>query len=462
MLRAAAVLSVLLLMPEVSGAAPADGIAFPGADGFGAVATGWKGGEIHRVSSLADDGPGSLRACAASSGQPRICVFSVSGTIELRGPIKLPSNIYVAGQTAPGDGIQLRLVGGKHGPLILKNVNDVVVRHLKVRPGPSPTPSPSVDAITVENGQRIYLGNLSMAFATDETFNVHVSGATAADITLADSILAYSLDRSNHPKGRHSKGALICSTENVNNACGRISLHRNLFAHHRDRQPDVKGTSIGPVEVINNVFYNPVSQFGEFYDLIGDAKIAYLGNVALSGPNTIRKTPEAVQVFEWEDAFHVELLAEDNIATSAQGCRVRQMRVLDPIAQQQQVAASGWQTNISARPAAQTLVDVLAIAGDQIPGRRAPDVLDQRVVSDVRNCGGAIINEVTQVGGWPSIAPSDPASQTDSDGDGFPDLWEASQSGLDPNEADDPWESNPQTGLSHVETWLAALAGDGS
>ncbi|WP_299402021.1 hypothetical protein [uncultured Roseobacter sp.] len=462
MLRAAAVLSVLLLMPEASGAGPSDGIAFPGADGFGAVATGWKGGEIHRVSSLADDGPGSLRTCAASSGQPRICVFSVSGTIELRGPIKLPSNIYVAGQTAPGDGIQLRLVGGKHGPLILKNVNDVVVRHLKVRPGPSPTPSPSVDAITVENGQRIYLGNLSMAFATDETFNVHVSGATAADITLADSILAYSLDRSNHPKGRHSKGALICSTENVNNGCGRISLHRNLFAHHRDRQPDVKGTSIGPVEVINNVFYNPVSQFGEFYDLIGDAKIAYLGNVALSGPNTIRKTPEAVQVFEWEDAFQVELLAEDNIATSAQGCRVRQMRVLDPIAQQQQVAAPGWQTNIVARPAAQTLSDVLAIAGDQIPGRRAPDALDQRVVSDVRNCGGAIINEVTQVGGWPSIASADPASQTDSDGDGFPDLWEAGQNGLDPNEANDPWEANPQTGLSHVETWLAALAGDGS
>ncbi|MCP6473648.1 hypothetical protein NL509_27780, partial [Klebsiella pneumoniae] len=85
-------------------------------------------------------------------------------------------------------------------------------------------------------------------------------------------ILAYSLDRANHPEGAHSKGALICSDEGRNPQCGRISLIRNLFAHHRDRNPDVKATAIGPVEIINNIFYDPISQFGEFYDLLGETR----------------------------------------------------------------------------------------------------------------------------------------------------------------------------------------------
>lgn len=307
----------------VAATSSASELAFPGAEGYGAGATGWRGGTLIAVTSLAADGPGSLRDCAERAG-PRVCIFRVAGTIRLREPIMVQSSVYIAGQTAPGDGIQIRNNESTHSPLIVKDASDVVVRFLKLRPGPSRRKSSTIDALTVENSTRVYLGNLSLMFASDETFAVHVSRAVASDITLADSILAYSLDRSNHPDGKHSKGALICSDtgEPSENECGRISLIRNLFAHHRDRNPDVKATSLGPVEIVNNIFYNPISQFGEFYDLLGDARIAYVGNLALAGPSTNARAAAAVELFDRVPGSDIAIAAEGNAARTCGGATV--------------------------------------------------------------------------------------------------------------------------------------------
>ncbi len=454
--------SLVVIFPCGKVGADALGTAFPGADGFGSSATGWQNGKIQLVTTLDDEGPGSFRDCAQGVENrklPRVCVFSVGGTIELQSPVYVSSNVYIAGQTAPGDGIQLRIVGGKHSPIILKNVHDVVIRFLKVRPGPSVEESSTVDALTIENAKRVFLGNLSLAFATDETFSIHVSGSTASDITLADSIIALSLDGSNHPKGRHSKGALICSDEGQGNQCGRISLIRNLFAHHRDRMPDIKGTDIGPIEVINNVFYNPISQFGEFYDLIGNARITYWGNVALAGPST-KRAPEAVQVFEREQQFSVTIFANDNLAGTAEGCRKKVIEVFDSNAEKARVSFPGWPLTLEPLPASRVLSFVLETAGDLILGRRDRDSLDQKVVEDVKVCGGSVIDHVNEVGGWPTMRAIQAGRVRDSDGDGLPDEWEATSNELDPNAPDDPWLLNSETGLTHLETWLAVLAND--
>ena len=75
--------------------------AFPGAVGYGRDATGWRGGRIIAVTTLDDEGPGSLRACAEAEG-PRICIFRIAGTIVVSRPIFVESHVYIAGQTAPG------------------------------------------------------------------------------------------------------------------------------------------------------------------------------------------------------------------------------------------------------------------------------------------------------------------------------------------------------------------------
>lgn len=443
---------VALLLAACLGGPAAAAKAFPGADGYGANADGWVGGRLIAVTNLSDRGPGSLRACVEASG-PRICIFRVGGTIHLNSSLRARSQLYIAGQTAPGDGIQLRMAGSRHGPLLIDGARDVVVRFLKLRPGAVARQSANVDAVTVQNSSRVYLGNLSLMFASDETMNVHVASGTATDITLADSIVALSLDHANHPDGRHSKGALICSSQGAPNKCGRISLLRNIFAHHRDRNPDIKATSVGPVEVVNNIFYDPISQFGEIYDLLGDTRLAYVGNLAMTGPSSTRNVDAAVQVFDWTEGHSIGVWAKDNIAVH---CRKgTALPVLDPAASAKQIAPFALRTKPIA--AADLLTRLPPKAGDVLPKGGHRDQLDQLVLDDLKNCAGHVIDDPAEVGGWPVTASGTPPP--DRDGDLLPDLWEAAN-GLDPDRPDDPWADPDGNGRPTVADWLAELAGD--
>ncbi|MCZ0960629.1 hypothetical protein [Paracoccus benzoatiresistens] len=452
--RRLAAAGLCLMLGLGAGQAGTQDRAFPGAAGFGAVATGWRGGKLIPVTTLADTGKGSLRDCAEDGTGPRICVFRVNGTIELDSPIMVGSQVYIAGQTAPGSGIQIKLGKAGHSPLIVKNAHDVVIRFLKLRPGTGAGKGNTVDALTVENASRVYLGNLSMAFAPDETFNVHVSGAVASDITLADSLLAFSLDKANHPDGRHSKGALICSTEGRGYDCGRITLWRNIFAHHRDRNPDVKATTIGPVEVISNIFYDPISQFGEFYDLAGDASISYVGNLALAGPSTVNPPPEAVQVFDWEPGKSISVIAEQNASRHCKGGQP--LTILDAEAVVHEVRNGSPLSAPVLAPDSLT-EELPATVGDALPDRSHRDELDKRALRNLARCQGKVIDHPDEVKGWPDPVVREPAP--DADGDGLPDDYEAAN-GLDPQKPDDIWAMNDGSGLSQVETWLALLAGD--
>jgi hypothetical protein len=105
--------------------------AFPGAEGAGAVSKGGRGGVLRMVTSLANSGPGTLRECVEASGA-RACVFRRGGSINVASTLTITNpNITIAGQTAPGGGIELR--GTFAGNMIIVNGSDVIIRYIRIR-----------------------------------------------------------------------------------------------------------------------------------------------------------------------------------------------------------------------------------------------------------------------------------------------------------------------------------------
>ncbi len=466
--KAAAFFAAAILLANAVDAADLTQLpAFSGAVGYGQKATGWRGGEVVKVTNTQNKGPGSLRHCLESLGAPRVCIVDTSGTIALDRGILVQPNVYLAGQTAPGDGLQLRLSGRDNGSaaLIIKNSNDVLIRNIKSRPGQGARPTPSVSALLVENSERVMLDRLSLMFASDQVFTVHSEDGSSQDITLQRSIVAYGLDRANHPKGRHSKGALICSLPPEGQAngdrCGQVTLWKNLFAHNNDRNPDLKSTSMS-MQVANNIFYNARSQFGEFYDRHGSMDVDYIGNLALRGPNT-RKSRQTypVELFDFRDDFEVRIYVRDNLAASYRGSAdAPEDRILPPLTRGQRVdkPLTLEAMPLPLLPVKAVLATVLTDAGDRLPNdRRLPDRLDQRVLNDVDQRTGRIIDHPDQVGGYP--IPFLDNALSDRDEDGMSDAWEESHDGLDAYRFD-AWGDRDGDGWPNLEEYLSMLAGD--
>ena len=94
------------------------------------------------------------------------------------------------------------------------------------------------------------------------------------------------------------------------------------------------------------------------------------------------------------------------------------------------------------------LAAVLATVGASLPRR---DAVDARIVKEVREHQGSIIDSQQQVGGWPELK-SAPAPK-DSDGDGMPDEWER-RYGLNPSDPSDANLDKDHDGYTNVEEYL--------
>lgn len=143
-------------------------------EGFGAGAVGGDGGVEVRVTTLADDGPGSLRAALAEAAGPTLVRFDVEGAIALASPVPVPSRTTVDGEgrvTLTGNG------------LYLSGAEDVVLRDLAFQDVAGPG-----DAVTLDGARNVLVlhcafDNGGLAADQPDEFVAVVNGAT--DVTLA-------------------------------------------------------------------------------------------------------------------------------------------------------------------------------------------------------------------------------------------------------------------------------------
>lgn len=438
--------SALLFAAALGGAtaraevAPAK--AFPGAEGCGETATGGRGGRVIKISSLADDGPGSLRAAIESEGA-RIIAFDVAGVIDLEAPLVIRhGDITIAGQSSPG-GVTLRGYG------LTIDADNVVVRYLRSRPGPQS--GAELDAVSVAGGSRIILDHVSASWSVDETLSVSQTRSQdhpfLDNVTVQWSIISEALDKSVHSKGAHGYGSLV---RGHSGAC--FSFHHNLWAHHRARMPrpgnfvGAKDDPTGPsIQFWNNVFYNWGGEFSGYNaDTAAISRYDFMNNWYVRGPDSeaayaFREECAACQSHFSGNAMDGETPADQRslLLCKAESCDFRGAPVAG--------------SPPPAHPVLQAYRAVLAGAGAAVDR----DQIDARIVEEAKSGKGGVIDDPSDRGG--RVSPLLRSPLTDTDSDGMPDAWENAR-GLNASNPADANGDDDGNGYTNVEDYLNEAA----
>ena len=410
--------------------------AFPGAAGFGSTTPGGRGGKVIFVSNLEDAGPGSFRAACEAEG-PRIVIFRVSGLITLAQPIVIKNPyLTIAGQTAPGDGICLR------NYTFIIATHDVVVRYLRSRLGD--LSGQEADSITLAAGAaNVILDHCSATWSVDEALSL---AGNVSNVTVQWCLIGESLNHSKHTKGPHGYGSL-------SRANGPVGWHHNLWVHNNARNPrlgDNYGRPPYPTfDVRNNVIYN----YGEIASGLtqGVLKVNYVGNYIRPGPSSKAATP--IRVGGPSDLrFYIrENVFEGNSGLTADNSLFFDPVMIDGKRQVQTVAEPFAAQPVRTVSAENAYAAVLRTVGASLPRR---DAVDVRIVSEVRQRKGSLIDSQEQVGGWPTLRSG--TAPLDSDADGMPDSWER-RFGLNPHNPADGVTDKDRDGYTNLEEYLNAL-----
>lgn len=493
--------------------------AFPSAEGYGKYATGGRGngtnGRVAIVTNLEDDvnnpPEGSFR-WALKQGveyvinpvigeirveRPLTIVFQVGGTINLKGDIRVNrSNLTIAGQTAPGDGICFRGYTLNFG-----GSKNLIVRYIRSRPGDESGEETS--AFRIENGGNFIIDHCSFSWAIEETTHFSSNNSTTVQWCIVSESLYNSI---------HKKGARGYATQWGGEYS---SYHHNLLAHHNSRMPRIDGSSKTDIECLvdyrNNVNYNWGSK-GAFYggewegtNGKGFSHVNVVNNYFIPGPATPSNPVFARPSLNRGDVTldgYAKWYIDGNIMEGTTSFTDNNWAGIDgsgvgginnikydnvhykTIDITEDVGSLENYNNYT-ETALQAKTSVLENVGATLPKR---DAIDQRVINEIN--GGAIVRysfttedgQTTPNKGltsglidtqWNLVdktanseatpwdiyqTTSSSTAPLDSDKDGIPDEWEIAN-GLNPNDAADAVQI-PNSQYSNLELYLFSLTGE--
>ena len=215
-------------------------------------------------------------------------------------------------------------------------------------------------------------------------------------ITYSNNIVSEGLANSIHAKGEHSKGSLI--HDHVN----EVLIVGNLYAHNYERSPLFKGGARG--QVINNLIYNP-GQRAIHYNLIAEewlghpyskGEMVVRGNVMRAGRST-----EPLAFLMIGGSGDLDVYAQDNLIVDRVGNASIQETgryTTAPVKLNRLKTAPALPFGVTVLPSAKVQDAVIETAG-ATPWNR--DLIDRRIVADVIEGRGEIIDSQEQVGGYP-------------------------------------------------------------
>ncbi|XP_041025614.1 probable pectate lyase 4 [Juglans microcarpa x Juglans regia] len=198
------------------------------AEGFGRLAIGGLHGPLYHVTTLADDGPGSLRQ-GCRSKEPLWIVFEVSGTIHLSSYLAVSSY-----KTIDGRGQRVKFTGKG---LRLKECEHVIICNLEFEGGKGP----DADGIQIKpNSKHIWIDRCSLRDYDDGLIDI-----TRKSTNITVSRCHFS---------QHNKTMLIgADPSHIDDRSICVTIHHCFFDGTRQRHPRVR---FAKVHLYNNYTKN--------------------------------------------------------------------------------------------------------------------------------------------------------------------------------------------------------------
>jgi len=219
---------------------------------------------------------------------------------------------------------------------------------------------------------------------------------TSRNITFAYNLLAEGIADSSHPKGEHSKGSLI-----HDNATG-ILIYRNIYAHNYERNPLLKGGV--QAAVVNNLIFDPGAQAIHYnlMDLEWTSQKPIAGELSAVG-NVLRagfSTRNDIAFLSIGGVGDLNYYGRDNVAVGRLGAALPMFGryTTSPARIVELDSPTMWPEGLDVLPPNEVETHLLRFAGARPWDRDAHDL---RILFDVAEGRGKIIDDEDEVGGYP-------------------------------------------------------------